>query len=158
MKPLVIFAAAGLLLSRIAVADICRINISADDQMRFDQKVLRIDSGCTEVEVSFANMGKQSAKVMGHNWVLTRTRDVAPVAVAGMGAGFVNNYQTPGDSRIIAATKVIGGGETASVKFSVSSLKSGEDYSFFCSAPGHYSMMKGRFEISAASSVARTQT
>jgi azurin len=88
---------------------------------------------------------------MGHDWVLTKTADVASVANAGMSAGLANNYQKPGDTRI-AATKVIGGGENVSVRFLTAQLESGSTYSYFCSAPGHFSIMKGRFVYNATSS------
>ena len=45
---------------------------------------------------------------------------------------------------MIAHTKVIGGGQTTSVKFPTSALKKGEAYTFFCSFPGHYVHHEGR--------------
>ncbi|MNG20868.1 Azurin [compost metagenome] len=48
-----------------------------------------------------------------------------------------------GDTRIIAHTKVIGAKESDSVTFDVSKLDANEKYGFFCSFPGHISMMKG---------------
>jgi azurin len=39
---------------------------------------------------------------------------------------------------------VIGGGETTTVTFPTSKLKKGGDYTFFCSFPGHWSIMKGK--------------
>jgi azurin len=82
---------------------------------------------------------------------------VVSVANAGMGAGLANNYQKPGDKRIVAATAIIGGGESTTVRFSTVQLESGTSYTYFCSAPGHFSVMKGRFVMNAAnpSSVAR---
>jgi azurin len=77
---------------------------------------------------------------------------VAAVANSGMGAGLVNSFQQPGDKRIIAATKIVGGGEKAVVTFNTSQLERGVSYSYFCSAPGHFSMMKGRLVYNAASS------
>jgi azurin len=71
-----------------------------------------------------------------------------------MGAGLANNYQKPGDTRIVAATKIIGGGESNSVRFATGQLQSGTSYSYFCSAPGHSSLMKGRFVYNGASSPA----
>jgi azurin len=84
---------------------------------------------------------------MGHNWVLTKTADLTPVATDGMGAGFAANHVKPGDARVIAFTKIVGGGQTTSVKFPTSKLKKGEAYSFFCSFPGHYSIMRGTFKF-----------
>jgi azurin len=48
---------------------------------------------------------------------------------------------------VIAFTKIVGGGQTTSVKFPASKLKKGEAYSFFCSFPGHYSIMRGTFKF-----------
>jgi azurin len=54
-----------------------------------------------------------------------------------------------GDKRIIAATRIVGGGETASMHIPSSALLPGVDYTFFCSAPGHYVVMKGHFVVGA---------
>ena len=80
---------------------------------------------------------------MGHNWVLTTEANMQPVATDGMAAGIDKDYLKAGDERIIAHTKIIGAGEKDSVTFDVSKLKADEKYSFFCSFPGHISMMKG---------------
>jgi azurin len=145
---------AFLLVSRLAAADVCPLSISATDLMRFEQQTLQVDRQCTEVEVTLHHTGKLSASAMGHDWVLTKTSDVASVANAGMNAGLANNFQKPGDTRIVAATKVIGGGESATVRFSTAQLEGGASYSYFCSAPGHFSIMKGRFVFNAPSSPA----
>lgn len=44
---------------------------------------------------------------------------------------------------MIAHTKVIGGGDSTTVSFATSKLSKGGDYTFFCSFPGHWAMMKG---------------
>ncbi len=64
-----------------------------------------------------------------------------------MGAGFANDHIKKGDARVIAHTKMIGGGQTTSVKFPTSALKKGEAYSFFCTFPGHFALMKGTFKF-----------
>jgi azurin len=144
--------AALLFLARAAAADVCPLTIDATDDMRFEQDSLQVETRCTDVEVTLHHTGKLPAHVMGHDWVLTKTSDVAAVANAGMGAGLANSFQQPGDKRIIAATKIVGGGEKAVVTFNTSQLERGVSYSYFCSAPGHFSMMKGRLVYNAASS------
>ncbi|MDB6085849.1 MAG: azu [Gammaproteobacteria bacterium] len=153
-----VYCAGLVLVTHVAAAGVCRLDINATDQMRFEQQTLQVDAQCTEVEVTLHNTGKLPANIMGHDWVLTKTADVTSVANAGMGAGLANNYQTPGDKRIVAATKVIGGGETATVRFPTAGLEAGVSYSYFCSAPGHFSIMKGRllFNAGASPSVARS--
>jgi azurin len=136
----------------VAMADGCRITIEANDMMQFNQRLLSVPGDCAEVELTLKHVGAQTARVMGHNWVLSRTRDAAALANAGASAGFDHNYQLVGDERIVAATKIVGGGESTTIKFSTSALQASEDYSFFCSSPGHFSMMKGKFKIGAKSS------
>jgi azurin len=154
-----LYITAFILASRLASADVCQVNISATDQMRFEQQSLQVDGQCTEVEVTLHNSGKLPANIMGHNWVLTKTADVASVANAGMGAGLANNYQKPGDKRIVAATPVVGGGESTTVRFSIAQLEPSASYTYFCSAPGHFSIMKGRFVFnsSAPAAVAKNE-
>jgi len=147
-----LYVTAFLLVSRVASADVCKLAINATDQMRFEQQTLQVESQCTEVEVTLHNTGKLPANIMGHDWVLTKTSDMASVANAGMGAGLANNYQKPGDKRIVAATAIIGGGESTTVKFTTAQLEAGASYTYFCSAPGHFSIMKGRFVYNPSSS------
>jgi azurin len=147
-----LITAALLFLARVATADVCLLTIDATDDMRFEQETLQVETRCTDVEVTLHHTGRLPANIMGHDWVLTRTADVAAVANAGMGAGLANSFQQPGDKRIIAATKIVGGGENAVVKFSTAQLARGVSYSYFCSAPGHFSIMKGRFVFNAAAS------
>ncbi|MNP85809.1 Azurin [compost metagenome] len=64
-----------------------------------------------------------------------------------MTAGLDKDYIKADDPRIIAHTKMVGGGESASVTFEVSKLAAGESYEFFCSFPGHVSMMKGTLAL-----------
>lgn len=44
---------------------------------------------------------------------------------------------------MIAHTKIIGGGEEASVTFPVANLAAGTNYKFFCSFHGHADVMNG---------------
>ena len=126
---------------------VCKVDIAGTDQMTFDKKEIAVAADCTEVEVTLKHVGKLPAQAMGHNWVLAKTSDMAGVASEGMGAGLPNDYLKKGETRVIAHTKVIGGGQTATVKFATSLLKKGEAYSFFCSFPGHSTMMKGVFKF-----------
>ncbi len=84
---------------------------------------------------------------MGHNWVLTTEADFKGVAMDGGSAGLKNNYLKEGDTRVLAATAIIGGGESTSVTFSTDGLTAGTAYTFFCSFPGHWGIMKGTFTL-----------
>jgi azurin len=80
---------------------------------------------------------------MGHNWVLAKQSDMAGVARTGMLAGAAQDYIDPTDRRVIAHTKVIGGGQAASVSFAVAALQAEETYAFFCTFAGHSPVMQG---------------
>jgi azurin len=155
-----LMCAIGLIfLARMAAADVCQLAVEATDQMRYEEQSLPIASDCSEVQVTLRNTGRLPANVMGHDWVLTKTSDVSAVANAGMSAGAANNYQKPGDPRIIASTKIIGGGESATVRFSLGLLDPQESYTYFCSAPGHAGIMKGRlvYKPGSGRSVAKNE-
>ena len=121
----------------------CKVTVDSTDQMSYDTKEISIDKSCKTFTVELKHSGSLPKNVMGHNWVLSKTADMQPIATDGLSAGIDKNYLKEGDARIIAHTKVIGAGETDSVTFDVSKLAAGESYGFFCSFPGHISMMKG---------------
>ncbi len=126
-------------------AKTCTLPVEGNDLLKFNVSELKVAGDCTEVEVVLKHVGKLPVEAMGHNWVLTKTADFMAVANAGVSAGLANDYLPPGDKRVIAHTKMIGGGQTTSIKFPTSKLTKGGDYTFFCSFPGHYGLMKGKF-------------
>ena len=121
----------------------CAVTISGNDQMRFDQNAIKLAPDCTEVRLTLKHTGKMAATVMGHNWVLTKTADFQAVANAGLRAKIEDDYLPKADPRVIAHTKVIGGGQSSTITFSTAKLVKGGAYTFFCSFPGHWAMMKG---------------
>ncbi len=139
-------AAVFVLLPFTAFADECELVIEGTDQMSFDKKKMSVPASCETVKVTLKHTGSMAKDMMGHNWVLTKTDDMQAIVKEGAAAGLDNNYLPEGDDRIIAATEVIGGGETSEVEFSTEGL-AGEKLTFFCSFPGHSGMMKGRFEV-----------
>lgn len=128
-----------------AFARTCKVAVASNDQMQFDKPEIRVAKDCTKVQLTLTHTGQMPAEVMGHNWVLATTANLKPVAEAGMAAGAAAGYVPKGDARVLAKTAVIGGGGNTSVTFSTSALKAGGDYTFFCSFPGHWAIMKGKF-------------
>ena len=145
MKHTILVTMAVLLAAPTAWGADCSLQIAANDQMQFDRRELMVPSTCAEIEVSLMHSGKAPIAALAHDWVLARTSDVAALAAAGISAGAAHNYLPLGDSRIIAATQLVQGGASTSVRFPATALKNGGDYTFFCSSPGHSSMMKGKF-------------
>lgn len=126
-----------------ANADSCSVNIDSTDAMRFDKDEIVIDKSCKEFTINLTHSGKLAKNVMGHNVVITKEADVSATASDAIAAGLENHYVKPDDARVIAFTEIIGGGEKTSTSFKVDSLKANEKYSFFCSFPGHVTLMKG---------------
>ena len=128
-----------------AAGGVCKLQISANDLMQYDKKELTVGPGCAQIEVTLSHVGKLPASAMGHNWVLVRSSDLFGVANAGSAAGLSNNYLEPGDPRVIAATRIVGGGQSASVTFPASKLVKGGSYMYLCTFPGHNALMRGTF-------------
>jgi azurin len=114
----------------------CAVEIEGNDAMQFNKPTISVPASC-----------KLPKTAMGHNWVLSKTADLQAVANDGIAAGAAKDFVKEKDARVIAHTKVIGGGETDSVTFSTAALKAGEAYSYFCSFPGHSALMKGTLTL-----------
>lgn len=139
--------AALSLFSVSAQAKTCEVAIEGNDAMQYNTKELSVAKDCTDVNVTLKHTGKLPKSAMGHNWVLTTEKDAAAVLADAMKAGVANDYLPKSDARVVAATKLIGGGETASVSFKASALKAGDAYKFFCTFPGHSGAMTGTFAV-----------
>lgn len=145
--PALLALAALAPLAAPAAAAECKATVESNDAMQFTTKALTVPKGCKQFVVTLKHVGKLPAKVMGHNFVVARTADVNAVASDGMKAGAAAHYVKAGDPRVIAASKVIGGGESTTVAIPVGKLKAGESYTFVCTFPGHSSIMRGTLTL-----------
>lgn len=125
----------------------CDIEITGNDAMQFNLKTIAVPKTCKTFKVTLKHIGKQPKKTMGHSWVLTETKNVNGVTADGIKAGPANDYMKKGDKRIIANTKLIGGGEQTSTTFDVSKLDASKKYTFMCLFPGHTGLMKGTLTL-----------
>ncbi len=137
----------GALLAGPVLAAQCDVEIEGSDAMQFNKSSVAVPQSCKQFTVKLKHAGKLPKAAMGHNWVLSKTSDMPGVGADGVTAGLDKNYVKPGDSRVIAHTKVVGGGESDSVTFDTAKLKAGEAYTFFCSFPGHSALMKGTLTL-----------
>lgn len=135
-------AVLGLLSTPLLAAE-CATTVEANDMMQFNVKNVDVPLSCKTFTVTLMHTGKLPRNAMGHDWVLTSAADKPGVDADGIKAGLDNDYIKPGDTRVVAHTKMIGGGETTSVSFKPAALKKGTDYVFFCSFPGHAAIMHG---------------
>lgn len=156
MRSLRLIGAVALLVAAgLAHADPCKVTIDSNDIMQFSVHEMNVPTQCAEVEVTLRHSGQLPAKVMGHDWVLARDGDMSGIVNAGLAAGAKHGYLPESDPRIIAATKVVGGGESTTVRFATRLLQAGMRYVFFCTAPGHSSAMHGTFTFGDNTRVAK---
>lgn len=121
----------------------CSVAIEGNDRMQFNVDQINVPASCSEFTITLNHVGQLPEAAMGHNVVVVETTDFAGVAADGLTAGAEAGYVPANDDRVIAATEMIGGGESTSVTFSTASLEEGGDYTFFCSFPGHSALMRG---------------
>jgi azurin len=143
----VMMIAVFCLFSSAALADNCSVEIEGNDAMQFNKNELTVGAGCSEITVTLKHVGNLPKATMGHGLVITTAADMQAVANAGIAAGIDNNHVPPGDDRVIAASKLVGGGETTTLTIPGSKFEAGGDYMFFCPFPGHNAMMKGKFIV-----------
>jgi azurin len=125
----------------------CSTEFEGTDAMQYSIGSIVVPASCTEFKITLKHTGKLPVAAMGHDVVITRTSDMDAVDADGRAAGQDNGYVKADDPRVIAHTKLIGGGETTSVSFPVSKIKDGGPYTFFCSFPGHSALMKGSISV-----------
>ena len=143
LAALVLLGAAGM----AQAAGNCTVSLKGDDAMKYDLKEATVSASCATITVELAHTGKLPVTAMGHNVVVSKTPDMAGIARDAIKAGAANGYVANGDARVIAHTDMIGGGQKTKVTFPGKTLTAGGDYTFFCSFPGHSSMMKGKLVV-----------
>lgn len=136
-----------MLFNSAAWAQSCELSIDGNDAIQFSQSELSISKDSGEVTLTLNHVGSLPKSAMGHNWALAQSSVAQAVVSDGINAGLANNYLKPEDDRVLAHTEVIGGGDSTSITFSVADLQVGGDYTFFCSFPGHFAIMRGKFIV-----------
>lgn len=144
-RQLIALALLGLVSTPLWAAN-CATTITADDAMQFNKHSITVPTACSQFTVTLKNVGNLPRSAMGHDWVLTRAADKQAVLSAGIQAGLAQGYLKPDDKRVIAHTKLLGGGKSDSVTFSVAKLKAGP-FEYFCSFPGHAALMHGTLVV-----------
>ena len=139
----------SLIVSSHAAVAACSMDVEVGDALTFSVTQMTVEKSCGNVTISLKHTGKLASSVMGHNWVLTKDTDANDVASKGLAAGLGNNYVAAGDARVLAATKIIGGGESTSVSFSTEALTAGGKYIYVCTFPGHSFVMRGTLNVGA---------
>ena len=135
------------LMSPVAFAGECDFTIEATAGMAFSTKEIIINKTCKEVNLTLKNAGNMPKAAMGHNLVITKKADMQAVLTEGNAAGLSKNFVKDNDDRVIAHTAVLGGGESATIKFKTDKLNTKDAFAFFCSFPGHSAVMNGVVKV-----------
>ena len=120
------------------------IVIKGSDAMQFDLKEIKVKAG-QKVKLTLTHSGKLAKAAMGHNFVLLKAgTDVAAFGSKAAAARETEYIPKSEAASIIAHTKLVGGGESDTITFTAP--KKGT-YTYICSFPGHYALMKGTFIV-----------
>ena len=142
----VLFAGLGFF-AVSAQAKNCELSVESTDAMQYTVKELTVEKDCTEVKITLKHTGKLPKAAMGHNIVIATDKDMPGILADAAKAGVAKEFLPEGDKRIVAASKLIGGGETTSLSFARTAIKAGENYKFFCTFPGHSGLMQGNLKF-----------
>lgn len=145
--PLAVVASTLLLQASAQAADHCEVTVEATDAMTYNVKEIAVPKACASFAIRLKHTGTMAKNIMGHNLVISKQADEQGVLQDGMKAGIAKSFVKPQDSRVLAATQVIGGGESAETSLTPKQLDASASYVFFCSFPGHASMMKGTLKL-----------
>lgn len=117
------------------------IQLRANENMRYDKELFRIMAG-KKISLSLKNTGAKSNTSMTHNVVILKNgTDIADFADVARNAKAEQYVPYSLHSLIIAHTRLVGGGESDRVEFTIE--KPGV-YDFICSFPGHWGTMQGK--------------
>ena len=114
------------------------LNVNSDDSMLYDKNVLRAKAG-KNIILTLNHTGKLPKNIMGHNLVLLKM-NVDVNVFSKLALEFKNNDYIPLNEDFITHTKMLGGGESDTISFTIN--EPGE-YKYVCTFPGHYQMMQG---------------
>ena len=128
------------------VAGARTIQITGGDDMKFNLATIQAKPGET-IRVVLTSKGTLPKIAMGHNFVVVKLgTDVAAFNKAAMMASATEYVPQDQKAQIVAATKLVGPGETTEVTFKVPE-KAGS-YPYMCTFPGHYAAgMKGELVV-----------
>jgi len=120
------------------------VHLTAADQMRFSAGKIKVKAG-QPITIELKNIGTLAKEAMGHNLlVLKPGTDPMAFAMKAIAAKATDYVPTEGADQIIAHTKLLGPGESDTVK--IASLAAGT-YPFVCTFPGHAAIMNGQLVV-----------
>jgi azurin len=119
-----------------------RVILNSFDNMIYDKNKIEVNSG-KNIILTLNHKGKVSKEFMGHNFVLLK-KGVNVDEYAKKAVLAKSNDYIPNSDEAIAYTKMLGGGESTTISFLAPEAGI---YTYICSFPGHYMMMRGELIV-----------
>ena len=120
------------------------VNLTGNDMMQYNLSEIKVKAGRT-IKLTLTHAGVMEKAAMGHNFVLLKAgTDVAAFASKAMNAAATDYIPASEKGSVIAHTKTVGGGGSDSIEFAAPAPGT---YDYFCSFPGHSSIMKGKLIV-----------
>ncbi len=119
--------------------------LEVGDQIVYSQTKIEVATGAT-VELTIKHTGKLPKAAMGHNFVLlAQGTDMNQFAMTAMAAAATEYIPANMKDKVIAHTKVVGGGESDTITFTAPAPG---EYAYLCTFPGHWQQMNGKLIVS----------
>lgn len=109
-------------------------------EMRFDHENITVPAGA-KVKITLINEGEDPTMI--HNIVFVQEGTLEVTARAAIAAGPDKEF-VPNSPTVIAASPLAQPGETVTFEFDAPEAGT---YEFFCSYPGHWQQMNGKFIV-----------
>lgn len=130
--------------TEVVSMDTAYLEITSNDEMKYNLSELKAKAGQVVV-LKLSHVGKMPKSAMGHNWILLNEGvDMAKFAGSAIKAKDSDYIPEGSGDKIIAHTKLLGGGEEDTITFKAPQAGT---YTFLCSFPGHFGMMNGKFIV-----------
>jgi len=122
--------------------DQIKIILNSYDNMMYDKKTIVAKYG-KNIRLTLNHKGKIGKEFMGHNFVLLK-KGVNVDEFAKKATLAKSNDYIPNSDETIAFTKMLGGGESTTISFTAPEAGT---YTYICSFPGHYMIMRGELIV-----------
>lgn len=117
------------------------IRLQGTDQMRYS--ATRLEAPAGKVTIELKNVGLLPKEAMGHNLVILKPgTDVMAFAMKAIAAK-ATEYVPAGAAEVLAHSKLLGPGESATVEVELAA----GTYPFVCTFPGHVGLMNGQLVV-----------
>lgn len=125
----------------------CSVDVQVDDTWRFSPMQIDVPASCASFSVLLSHKGRLPKIASPRNWVLIKAEHANGVARDAEIAGAANNWIKPADERVLAASGVIGRGQSVRVQIDMTKLDAGTSYTYMSTIPGFSPVLRGTLTV-----------